>query len=343
MRSHNREESTKTLLKWYCGIFSAFASIERTGDRRLYQKMKLNPGFRRLMLLAPPHARIPGSFSSVAYDRDRHRDLLRQVQELRGAIYLEDGAIDKTRLTRGRHVAESDHVSWHLLVLDSNGGVCGCTRYRHHPSDVDFAGLSAADSALASCPVWGETVRCAVQEELMLSRTLDLPFVEVGGWAIAEEIRNTVEALRMVLASYAFFRTFGGAVGLATATVRHSSASILRRIGGHSLQFNGQQVPSYLDRQYNCSMEMLRFYSWAPNPRFDPWIREIACEIQTIPVVSGQYLSETMPEPAWFNAEVTILSRQNPGGHTPRRPERHYPSPSAMPAGILSETIHLAR
>jgi hypothetical protein len=125
-----------------------------------------------------------------------------------------------------------------------------------------------------------------VEDELALSRSLDLPFVEIGGWALAHEIRGTVEALRMVLAAYAFFRSLGGAVGLATATVRHSSASILRRIGGRPLQHKGLTVPSYQDPQYGCSMEMLRFYSWAPNPRYDLWIREIGSEIRSTPVIT---------------------------------------------------------
>ena len=273
--------------------------------------MKLNPGFRSLLLLAPPGARIPDSFSGISCDPERHACLLQQTQTLRGTVYLEDGAIDRNHVIDGRHVAECDRHSWHLLVLDNAGKVCGCTRYRHHPSEVEFLQLHAAESSLASCAIWGTKVRTAVEEELALSRSLDLPFVEIGGWALAEEIRGTVEALRMVLASYAFFRTFGGAVGLATATVRHSSASILRRIGGRSLQYQGQSVPSYQDSAYNCSMEMLRFYSWAPNPHYDIWIREIGREIRNIPVVCGGF-----PEPVWMPLDsVPALNRRI------RRPE----------------------
>jgi len=209
------------------------------------------------------------------------------MQELRGAVYLADDAIDESRLIGGRHVVKSDIHSWHLLVLDRDGAVCACTRYRHHPARVQFSNLAVAESPLASCSLWGRKVRSAVENEVSLSRCMDLPFVELGGWAIASEIRYTVEALRMVLAAYAFFRIFGGAVGLATATVRHSSASILRRIGGQPLQHDDQQVPSYIDRQYKCAMEILRFYSWAPNARYDLWIREIEKDILSTPVISG--------------------------------------------------------
>jgi len=263
--------------------------------------MQLNPGFRSLALLAPPQARVPGSFTSVHHDPSRHDFLLRQAQTLRGAVYLEDGAIDQSHMVNGRHVVSSDQKSWHLLVLDAAQQVCACTRFHHHPAGVEFSRLTAAESSLASSSEWGSRVKSAVEEELALSRRMDLAFVEIGGWALAQEIRGSVEALRMVLAIYAFFRTLGGAVGLATATIRHSSASILRRIGGRPLHHNGLQVPSYRDSQYSCDMEMLRFYSWAPNPRFDCWIREIGSEIRSIPVFTAG-----MPDPAWYPTDYPI-------------------------------------
>ena len=259
------------------------------------------------MLLAPPEARIPASFSNVHYEPSRHGSLLRQAQTLRGSVYLEDGAIDRPDLVNGRHTVPSDAKSWHLLVLDGSQRVCACTRYHHHPAGVDFSRLSAAESSLASCSVWGSKVRSAVEEELALSRSMDLPFVEIGGWALAREIRGSVEALRMVLAAYAFFRTLGGAVGLATATVRHSSASILRRIGGRPLHHKGLQVPSYQDAHYKCSMEMLRFYSWAPNPRYDWWIGEIGAEIRSIPVITA-----TMSNLAWLPADIRNQQTKSP-------------------------------
>jgi hypothetical protein len=147
-----------------------------------------------------------------------------------------------------------------------------------------------------------------VEDELALSRKLDLPFIEIGGWALGDEIRGTTEALRMVLATYAFARAFGGAVGLATATVRHSSSSILRRIGGRPLQHRGQELPPYRDLHYNCSMEMLRFYSWAPNPRYDVWIREIGRDIQATPIVSAtSFCLDWMPLPS---AEISRHDRR---------------------------------
>ena len=72
----------------------------------------------------------------------------------------------------------------------------------------------------------------------------------------------------LALAAYSLGRLFGGALGLTTATVRHSSSAILRRLGGSHLQANGTFVPPYYDPRYQCDMELLRFDSRRPNPRF---------------------------------------------------------------------------
>ena len=89
-------------------------------------------------------------------------------------------------------------------------------------------------------------------------------------------------------------------MGLATATVRHSSASILRRIGGQPLEHNGEEVPAYNDHHYGCSMEIMRFYSWSLNPRYDIWIDEVAREVRSISVFSAAVpqIATAQPEQA---------------------------------------------
>jgi hypothetical protein len=88
------------------------------------------------------------------------------------------------------------------------------------------------------------------------------------------------------LGIYALCVQLGGAVGLSTVTQRHCSASILRRIGGKPLESEGLELPSYYDPLYDCQMEVMRFYSWAPNPRYRVWVDEIAAELGRIHVVA---------------------------------------------------------
>jgi hypothetical protein len=217
------------------------------------------------------------------------------MQRLRGRIYLEDGAIHASRLVDGRHHSDVDSLSWHLLVVNAEDRIFGCARFHEHSKPVVFSKLNVARSALARSPEWGHALNAALEAELMLSRDLDLPYVELGGWALAEEIRGTTEALRVALATYAFWDVLGGAVCLSTATRRNCSASILRRIGGRFLTHEGTELPAYYDPQYNCEMEILRFYSWAPNPRYAVWIDRMKEELSQIPILAGHAGLEECP------------------------------------------------
>jgi hypothetical protein len=242
--------------------------------------------FRRLMLLVPSFGRVPASFGWRDTDESRYYRLLHEMQRLRGQVYLQDGAIDESSLVDGRHQSALDSRSWHLLVLNEKDRITGCARFLEHPKRVAFSELNLADSALGNGE-WGDAFRNAVEDELAYSRELDVPFVELGGWALCDEIRGTTEALRVALATYAFWEAAGSAVCMSTVTRRHCSASILRRIGGRDLTHQGTALPGYFDSQYNCEMELLKFYSWAPNPRYEGWVDQIREELSTIPVLAA--------------------------------------------------------
>jgi hypothetical protein len=209
------------------------------------------------------------------------------MQRFRGQVYAKDGAIKEHDLIDGRHVVEADDYSWHLLVHDENGTIAGCIRYQVHDPRSLFLRLSVFSTAIAACPQWGPALKQAVNSELTMAKSLNLSFVEVGGWALAEHVRGTSEALRMGLAAYSLGQLMGGAVGMSTATRRHCSSSIVRRMGGRSLQHAGTPIPVYYDPQYECEMEILRFHSWNPNPRYVLWVEEIRQSLQRIPVIGS--------------------------------------------------------
>jgi hypothetical protein len=89
----------------------------------------------------------------------------------------------------------------------------------------------------------------------------------------------------MVLATCGLFRRLGGCIGLATATVRHSSAGILRRIGLTPLTVDGVELPSYWDPHYQCEMEALRFDSDLPSPKYARAIDELSYRMEFAPVI----------------------------------------------------------
>ena len=240
---------------------------------------------KRFVLLAPHHS-APRAFPNVDSDRRAHEHLLAETQRLRGRIYLEDGAIQSSDLTLdGRHVQGADDVSWHLLTVNELDRVLACLRFRMHEANASFRDLSIYHSPLAKSKTWGELVRRAIEDELSLARRRGHPYLEVGGWAISHALRCTREAVRMVATVYGLSQMFGGALGLSTATVRHGSASILRRLGGKPLIGGGKQLPPYHDPQYRCHMEILRFDSAHPSPGFAGWIDRCLSELRSVQVI----------------------------------------------------------
>jgi hypothetical protein len=247
---------------------------------------------KRLVVLAPVNCEVPDSFIRVEENLERHQSLLAQMQALRGARYLKDGAITPLQLSvDGRHRVAVDEKSWHLLAVNSAGSVCGGARCRQTSNRIVFSDLGISASPLAQSDVWGMKLRAAVETDLELARRKDVAYMEFGGWAVAEESCCTTEALRIALGVYSLSRSLGGCVGITAATRRHHSSSILRRIGGRPLAIDGVELPPYYDPQYDCEMEMLRFESEFPNPRYDIWIEEIRAHLLTAPVVRCRHSS----------------------------------------------------
>ncbi len=237
-------------------------------------------------MLAPTGASLNGFAGTKTDSDEEHRELIVQLQQLRGRIYLQDGAVGRKSLTLDhRHVASADEESWHLLTISSQGRVMGCARFQRHDSSVSFQNLSVRRAAIASSPEWGLKLRSAICAELKSARNFGFCYVELGGWALAEELRGTSEALQYVLATYAWTRIMGGALGITTATERNSSASILRRLGGKSLEWEGEAVPKYYDPHYNCGMEVLRFDSRYPNPKYENTIESLQAQICTAHII----------------------------------------------------------
>jgi hypothetical protein len=210
------------------------------------------------------------------------------MQQLRGRIYLHDGAISPDELTSdGRHVQPVDEYSWHLLVLSDAGRVLGCTRYlQHHPS-TPFNRLRVRTAAQDQPAEWTSVLRHAVESELETARQQGFSYVEVGGWALDESLRGSSDALRSVLFTYAWSYAMGGCLGLSMATHRNGSAAILRRIGGRPLEWGGVELPPYYDPHYKCEMEVLRFDSRLPSRKYSHVIDQMRSEIPDVPVICG--------------------------------------------------------
>ena len=238
-------------------------------------------------ILAPYRSPFAGQFKEVE-DGVLHNRLLRAVQQLRGGIYLQDGAIRAQDLDGdGRLRMHGDEQAWHLILSESNQQVIGCARYVVYSNDVSFESLRISQSALARDPEWSQMFRAAVEADLRLAQERNHPYVEVGGWALTPEWRGTRAALEIAVGSFALAHLWGGAIGACAATYRHGSASILGRLGGRPLQAAGISLPSYYDPHYGCMMEILRFDYLSPDARFEPLVRVLVQKLAASPTISG--------------------------------------------------------
>jgi hypothetical protein len=257
---------------------------------------------QRLILLAPT-ADVPEFFQNVEHDPLAHRRLVREMQKLRGKVYLDDGALGREQLTAdGLHDTDEDHKSWHLLMVDARRRVTGCAWYMEHPSSVDVDDLRVRHTPLARSSEWRSKLWKGVKSELRKARREDLRYAEVGGWAVSKESRCTSEGLVLALAGYSLGRICGECLGITTATVRHCSSSILRRLGGAPLAADGAPVPSYFDPRYGCEMEILRFDSRRPNPKFNDLIERLRERMASVsilaPLAADSHIQSPFYEPA---------------------------------------------
>jgi hypothetical protein len=244
------------------------------------------------VVLAPSSANVPSSFSRVTESSSNHRWLLGELQKFRGRIYVADGALRSQQLTpSGRHVQACDSESWHLVSVCPDGSIAGCARLSQWHPAVGFDDLTLRDSAMAGCPKWGGHFREAVRQHMAIAFERGVGFAEVGGWALAEQYRATTEFLRIALGTWALAQLLGGCLGVGTATYRHCSAKILRRLGGAPLSFRGVLLPPYYDARYRCEMEVLGFDSARPESRLAPWLDRIRMELAEAEVVWAEVSS----------------------------------------------------
>lgn len=267
------------------------------------------------MLLAPADGRLQPFTGKITRSTRLHHELIAALQRHRGRVYLEDGAISERELTGERHISPVDLSSWHLLIMGASGKILGCTRFRHLPNSVSAQELTVSRAPVAQCPTWGSAFRASIDSELDSARQAGFAYVEVGGWALDQCVRGTADALKTVLATYALGQIQGGAMGISTATTRYGSAGILRRLGGQPLEWRGTKIPAYYDGSYGCTMEVLRFDSRYPNPRYAPMVRDLRSLIARMHIVSpgeessrwSMLLHTLFPVPA-FQPEVSAAT-----------------------------------
>lgn len=253
---------------------------------------------RRLVLVAPPQAILPDIFTRVTFDPERHRDVVSQMQAVRGAIYLDGGYLTPRQLsTDGLHQTPEDEKSWHLLMTDGNGRVSSCAWYLEHDNTTSVKQLRVRSCPLAAAAEWRDKLYSAVESEIARARRAGLRYAEVGGWAVSKECRCSSEGLMLALATYGLSALLGGALVITTANVTHASSSILRRLGGSYLESDGTAMPAYFDPSYNTMIELLRFDSRRPAEKYRPLIDMLKSRLAHVQVFAQPPVWTAQPVP----------------------------------------------
>ncbi|MEZ5402847.1 MAG: hypothetical protein R2729_24435 [Bryobacteraceae bacterium] len=250
----------------------------------------------RLVVLAPASMGSDPTFGFVTRDGPSREQWLRDVQRFRGRIYCEDGAINSGELSfDGRHIQSEDIHSWHVVGVDAEGEIIGCARYRAFGGSPRLHDLSAGRSELARSPQWNPVLAASLEQSVREVEDRGIVLAEVGGWAVTEAYRCRAEALRLALSTFALSRLLGGCIAYTTATVRHCSASILRRLGGQSVVVGEKELPRYFDPKYDCEMEILRFDSEQPSPRYASVLDLLCSDLAAAEIVAAPALPVRIP------------------------------------------------
>jgi hypothetical protein len=261
---------------------------------------------RRLVLLAPPGAPVPPTLRAFN-DPVGHQQLLHGLQQLRGRVYLADGALTRDQLlSDGRHRTPEDEYSWHLLTVGADGRPNACAWYRRHHGAIGLEHLRLRRCPLAADTQWQDGFKKAVEAEIARARRERLHYAELGGWAVSPANRRSPDVVVLALAVFALSRLLGGALGITTATVRHRSSTILRRLGGVPLQVNGAAAPLYHDPTYQGDMELLSFDSRRPDARYAEAINRVFDRMAQISVLAN---SASTSEPVAQNFAGTLSVR----------------------------------
>jgi hypothetical protein len=240
------------------------------------------------IMLAPHNAVTPAHFGVPIRDPAAHSRISSEMQVVRGAVALAEGAIRPESLdVDSRYQMPGDGDSWHLVRMGDDSQIRGSARIMVHQDGVSFARLRLSKSAIARSRQWKWHVRFAVERDMALAKTQGLKLVEPGGWVLREQWRRGPDAVSIALSAFAWSQLMGGCLAYVTATVKHGSSSILKRLGATPLTFGEKQIPSYYDPEYGCEMELLKVFTDDLNPRFEPLMAPLRETLKHSPVVYG--------------------------------------------------------
>jgi hypothetical protein len=240
-------------------------------------------------LLAPALDWPPNTCEGFSVDPDKHAQILRDIQIMRGEVYREYEPIAAALLSDGRHYDPLDEKSWHVALHTPAGYILGSSRYR--VIENAFEDLAVSRSALASSPEYGPLLKTAVERHIQQAISSGVQYGEAGMWALRPEARCSTAAVTIALSAFALAKALGGGLGITTATTRHGSSAILQRLGGSTFT----ELPSYYEPKYGCTIEVVHFDSANLHPRYQARMRRVEEELASCDRIGARSCREDCP------------------------------------------------
>ena len=262
-------------------------------------------------LLAPTLRETPTVWGRTVLDGEKHTNVLRDIQAMRGEVYREYDPIAAALLNDGRHCDPLDEQSWHIVLHSPMGYILGSSRYRVIGNG--FEELAVSRSALASSE-YGPLLKAAVQRHIQQAISSGVQYGEAGMWALRPEARCSTAAVTIALLSFALAKALGGGLGITTATTRHGSSSILQRLGGAT--FPG--LPSYYEPKYGCTIEVLHFDSAKLGLRYRDRMRKAEEELTSCKIICAPACRDNAADFSSPRTTLDLLELRNHVASTTR-------------------------
>ncbi len=217
------------------------------------------------LLLAPANARIPNVFSRVEENKQAHETWLKQAQQLRGRVYLEDGAITQDDLDNtGRHISRHDECSWHFLVLDAEEhlrGVMRCQFWYPQQKLPEISEMHLYPLLERMKQPTREQYQNSIKAFIAAQQTKNC-FFEVAGLAVESSSQGITVGSMLGVSGYSIANLKDSGTAIAAATNRHNASRLFHKLGG----FGFENLTPFFDSRYGCEMEFIGFNSLEPAP-----------------------------------------------------------------------------
>jgi hypothetical protein len=236
--------------------------------------MSANSGIfkdNHFLLLAPPNAQIPAAFTRVENNTELHEAWLTKALQLRGQVYLSDGAIREEQLDeKKRHFSRLDPLSWHFLVLSPEEKIRGVMRCqvwytKERLPDLSELNIYALIERMEN-PELRQKFETTI-EPFIKQPTTKKCFMEVSALAVDNSSQGFTIGSMLGISGYSIANLKNAYAAVGAGTDRHHTARFYHKLGGFSFRNinNPEEVlPPFHDSGYACQMDIMGFVNPAP-------------------------------------------------------------------------------